>query len=247
MFVFLAKTSKLAARPYLCLFVALMIASAIGCTRAKHSENVNQGDADYPVANPQPVDIIKLVVIIPASVEAQLSQGYIARSVGGSVDSGPHCAYIQTMSQARFQYGVTPALDLNRVATDTFSAQIALDRYLPGWCNWGFAGAWYKVGERREDELLRVDHPERSTGKGRIDLWCLRHPKRDPRIPDACMDIRAIRSQFPEELSAATLAQIVASGGGGEVPLFIAPGLQSLVIQFHDLAAPDRDLAIRAN
>jgi hypothetical protein len=61
------------------------------------------------------------------------------------------------------------------------------------------------------------------------------------------MDIHAIRLQFPEEISAETLAQIVASGGGGEVPVFIDPGLQSLLIQFHDLAAPDRDRALRVN
>jgi hypothetical protein len=235
------------ARRYLCLFVALTIASASGCARAKHAENVKQGDADYPVANPHPVDIIKLTVIIPASLKVQLSQGYTAHGGGGSVEDGPHCAYIQTLSQARIPYWITPALELNQIAADTFSGQVILDRYLPGWCKWGFAGAWYREGNRDKSELLRVDRPHASTGNSRIDLWCLRHPKRDPRIPDACLDIRAIRSQFPEEISAATLAQIVASGGGGEVPIQIAPGLQSLVIQFHDLAAPDRDLAIRAN
>ena len=247
MFKLLTELLDRDARRYLCVIAALVILSAGGCTRAKHAENVKPGDADYPVANPHPVEIIELTVIIPASLKVQLSQGYIAQSVGGSVDSGPHCAYIQTMSQARFQYSVAPELQLNRIGADSFSGQIILDRYLPGWCSWGFTAAWYRIGDRREDELLRVDHPERSTGNSRIDLWCLRHPKRDPRIPDACMDIRAIQLQFPEEISAATLAQIVASGGGGDVPIFIAPGLKSLLIQFHDLAAPDRDLAIRAN
>jgi hypothetical protein len=229
------------------LVAALIIVSASGCSRAPHSENIKQGDADYPAANPHPEHIINLTVIIPSSIKVQLNQGYIARSGGGSVDSGPHCAYIQTTSQARFPYGVTPALDLNRIATDVFSAQIVLDRYSPGWCNWGFAGVWYKVGDRDQGELLRVDRPQAPIGNGRMDLWCLRHPKRDPRIPDACMDIRAVRQQFPEEISAATLAEIEASGGGGEVPMYITPNLQTLVIQFHDLAAPGRDLRLRVN
>jgi len=229
-------------------FVAALIISSAGvCIGAPHSENVKQGDADYPVANPHPVDIIKLTVIIPASLKVQLSQAYLTRSSGGSIDSGPPCAYIQTSSQARSQYWVTPDLELNRIAADTFSGQVMLDRYLPGWCKWGFAGAWYRVGDRDKAELLRVDRPERSTGNSRIDLWCLRHPKRDPRIPDTCKAIRGIQSQFPEEISAATLEEIKASGGGSEVPIFIAPGLKSLVIQFHDLAAADRDLRLRVN
>jgi hypothetical protein len=247
MFTFLNAPSSRDARRYLCAITALIILSISGCTRAKHSENVKPGDADYPVANPHPVDIINLTVIIPASIKVQLFQGYTARSAGGSVEDGPHCAYIQTMSQARIPYWITPALELNQIAADTFSGQAILDRYMPGWCSWGFAGAWYREGNRDKSELLRVDRPQASTGTSRIDLWCLRHPKRDPRIPDACMDIRAIQLQFPEEISAATLAQIVASGGGGDVPIFIAPGLKSLLIQFHDLAAPDRDLAIRVN
>jgi hypothetical protein len=133
------------------------------------------------------------------------------------------------------------------MAADSFSGQVVLDRFLPGWCQWGFAGAWFRIGERDEAELLRSDSPERSTGNSRIDLWCLRHPKRDPRIPDACAGIRDVQQQFPEEISAATLAEIEAGGGGGEVPMYIAPGLHSLAIQFHDLAAPNRDLALRVN
>jgi hypothetical protein len=237
--------NKVYARRCLPFVAALIITSAGGCSRAPHSENVKLGDADYPAVNPHPEHIINLTVIIPTSIKVQLIQGYVARSGGGSVDSGPHCAYVQTMSQARFPYGVTPALDLNPIATDAFSGQIVLDRYLPGWCNWGFAGAWYKVCDRDQDEMLRVDRPQAPIGNRRIDLWCLRHPKRDPRIPDACLDIRAIRQQFPEEISAATLEEIQASGGGGDVPMFITPDLQTLVIQFHDLAAVDRDLRLR--
>jgi hypothetical protein len=170
--------------------------------------------------------VINLRVIIPASIKVQLIQGYIARSGGGSVDSGPNCAYIRTLSQARSPYWVEPALDLNPIATDAFSGQIVLDRYLPGWCDWGFAGAWYKVGDRDQYELLHVDRPHAPISNARIDLWCLRHPNRDPRIPDTCSDIRAIRLQFPEEISAATLAEIEATGGGGQVPMFITQDLQ---------------------
>lgn len=121
-------------RLYLCAITALSIASAGGCARPQHAENVKQGDADYPVANPHPVDIIEITVVIPASLKVQLSQGYTARSGGGSVEDGPHCAYIQTLSQARIPYWITPALDLNQIAAGTFSGQVILDRYLPGWC-----------------------------------------------------------------------------------------------------------------
>jgi hypothetical protein len=247
MFTFLTDFANRDIRRCLWLIAALIMLCVSGCPKAPHSENVKPGDADYPAENPHPVDVIKLTVIIPASIKAQLMQGYAAHHGGGSVDSGPPCAYIQTNSQARIQYGIAPALELTRMAADSFSGQVVLDRFLPGWCKWGFAGAWFRIGDREEAELLRVDAPERSTGKSRIDLWCLRHPKRDPRIPDACAGIRDVRQQFPEEISAATLAEIEAGGGGGEVPMYIAPGLQSLVIQFHDLAAPNRDLALRVN
>jgi hypothetical protein len=66
-------------------------------------------------------------------------------------------------------------------------------------------------------------------------------------IPDTCMDIHEIRAQFPEEISATTLAEIEASGGGSAVPMYITTELQTLVIQFHDLAAADRDLKLRVN
>jgi|HubBroStandDraft_1064217.scaffolds.fasta_scaffold43234_2 hypothetical protein len=248
MFRFLTDFANRDIRRCLWFIAALILLCVSGCPKAPHSENVKPGDADYPAENPHPVDVIKLTVIIPASIKARLMQGYTTHRGGGSVDSGPPCAYIQTNSQARTQYGIAPALELTQMAADSYSGEVVLDRFLPGLCEWGFAGAWYRIGgDRDEAELLRVDRPERSTGNSRIDLWCLRRPKRDPRIPDTCMDIHEIRAQFPEEISATTLAEIEASGGGSAVPMYIAPGLQSLVIQFHDLAAPNRDLALRVN
>jgi hypothetical protein len=66
-------------------------------------------------------------------------------------------------------------------------------------------------------------------------------------IPDTCMDINEIRAQFPEEISATTLAEIEATGGGSALPMYITPEHQAIVIQFHDLAAADRDLGLRVN
>jgi hypothetical protein len=249
MFIFLAGPSDRNTRRCFCFILTLVFVSASGCTPAKHSENVKQGDADYPIANLHPVDISNFTVIIPASIKAKLSQGYIARSAGGSVDSGPHCAYIQTMSQARIQYWVAPELELTPTAPDAFSGQVIQDRYLPGWCSWGFAGVWYSIGNGAPDhaELLRVSGNVSPIANGRLDVWCIHSRKRDPKLPVACMDIRGLRSQFSEEVSEATLAVIAASGGGHDIPVLISPGVRDFIIQFHDLDATDRDLRLRVN
>jgi len=226
----------------------MIIASTGGCIRAPHSENVKLGDTDYPVANPHPVDIIKLAVIIPASIKVKFNQGYTTHRGGGSIDTGPPCAYIQTLSQARIQYSVAPELKLSRIAADASSGEVILDRYLPGSCEWGFAGAWYSDdGAPNQDELLVVHDAVSHLVNARIDLWCIRSPKRNPRIVQACLDIHALGQQFPEQISPLIVNAIVASGGGNGTPLTVGRGMESVVLQFHDLDAPGGDLALRTN
>ena len=117
-------------RQCLCFITALVIASASGCGRAPHSENVKPGDRDYPVVNSNPVDIVNLTIIIPATVKAQLSQVYNTRRTGGSIDSGPPCAFIQTYSQSRDQYYIEPPLEFSQAKKDVFSGQVVVDRYV---------------------------------------------------------------------------------------------------------------------
>ena len=232
----------------LSVILSLLSFSLTGCGRAPHSENVKPGDADYPVDNPHPVDVIKLTVIIPAAIKVQLYQGYTTRGGGGSVESGPPCAYIQTGSQARIQYGIAPELELNRMEPDSFSGQVVLDRYLPGQCAWSFAGAWYSDDGASDQAELLVEREQVShLANARLDLWCIRKPKRDPRIVQACLDIHALGQHFPEHVSAMPFKAIVRSGGGNEAPMAVGRGMKSLVIQFHDLDATTGDLGLRVN
>ena len=234
---------------HLCFITALVIAFAGGCSRAPHSENVKLGEADYPVVNSSPADIVNLTVIIPETVKARLSQVYITRVTGGSIDSGPPCAFIQTYSQSRDQYYIEPPLELSKTKKDVFSGRVVVDRYLPGNCAWALAGVWYGIAAGMPDraELLRVSGSVPPVANGRIDIWCIHGQKRDPKFSEVCTSARLLQLQFPDQISEATMGTIVSSGGANGPPVLLTLKLGSLVIQFHDLDAVDKDLALRTD
>jgi hypothetical protein len=228
-------------RGYLHILMALRIAAAAGCIQESKYKNVEPGDADYPVVNPHPVDNIDLKVIIPATIAVRLFQGYHSQVGGGSVERGHRCESVQTFTQIRSNYYVEPPLELTQTGPDVLSGQFIVDRYLPGQCDWGFAGAWYGIinGAPARAVLL--------VNKSRVDIWCIHSRKRDPKLPVACSDILDLRSQFSEEVSAETTESIVAAGKKVAPLLDHAPGIRDLVIQFHDLNAAGQDLALRVN
>jgi len=235
-------------RACLSLIAALIIVSANGCSSAPHSENVKPGDYDYPSVNPQPTEVIKLTVIKPASIKVQLHQQYATHYSGGAIDTGPPCAYIQPLSQARIQYYVKPDLNLRQVGEDTAVGEIVLDRFLQGDCGWGFAGAWY-IDDGAPDpvELLVVNNPNSHVANARIDLWCIHNPKRDPKIMQVCSGINTLAFSFADQISAAMAKAIVASGGDNHAPLSVGRSMETIVLQFHDLDAPGGDLALKTN
>jgi hypothetical protein len=137
-------------------------------------------------------------------------------------------------------------MELIQDTNDVAAGHISLDRYLPGWCNWGFTGAWYSVvnGKPEQAELLFEGQPRSPVVNARLDFWCIR-PTRNPELPEVCLDIRALGQQFPEQVSAKTVATIVATGGGSQPPINIDRGMKSLILQFHDLDAAGQDVTLR--
>jgi hypothetical protein len=137
---------------------------------------------------------------------------------------------------------------LSQAKKDVFSGQVIVDRYLPGNCAWALAGVWYGMTPGMPDraELLRVSGSV-PPAKGRMDIWCIHVQKRDPKLAEVCMSVRALQSQFPEQISEATVGAIIESGGANGPPVLLTPKIGSLVIQFHDLDAVDKDLALRTD
>ena len=74
------------------------------------------------------------------------------------------------------------------------------------------------VGMPDRAELLRVSGSVPPAANGRMDIWCIHVQKRDPKFSEVCMSVRALQSQFPEQISEATVGAIVASGGANGPP-----------------------------
>ena len=95
-----------------------------------------------------------------------------------------------------------------------------------------------------QSELLFLDGGNDHPASARADLWCIKSvKKRDPRLPEACNPIWALRSDFPELVSKSLYESIKLDGGDTGPPIHSAS--VRVTVQFHDMNAPGGDLAVR--
>jgi hypothetical protein len=227
--------------------VAAIIAAVAllsGCDLGGRSENIKPGEADYPVENLQPTRVLHLVAIVPQLLPVHFLMGYVASKSGGPMQSGTACSYSVGLGPAR-QYSINASPQLTRVG-DTYTANIVVDRYESGRCGWRFARIWYVVANMSPDqsELLFLDGGSDHPASARADIWCIKSEKRDPKLPEACNPIWALRSQFPELVSKSLYESIKLDGGDAGPPIH-SGSVREFTVQFHDMNAPDGDLAVR--
>jgi hypothetical protein len=214
-----------------------------GCGLGGRSENIKPGEADYPVENPNPKQVLQIAATIPTSLPVHFIIAYAASTTGGTMQSGTACAYTDGVEPRR--YSVVPSLNLTRVG-DTYHGTIALDRYQPGRCQWAFAGAWYIVDTEGPDEteLFIYDQGTDHPGDNRLDIWCIKSVRRSRALPEACLGIHALQPQFPESISLAMLHAAIEKGFDKDPPTHVGVNARSIVIEFHDM---DADVDERSN
>jgi hypothetical protein len=227
----------------------------LGCGLGDRSKNIQPGEADYPLKNPNPMHVIQLTVIAPPSIDFRFLLGYAATSSGGTMQSGTACAYAGSWGGPTQQFSVLPSLEWKRQG-DVYRTQVVIDRYDPGRCGWGFAGMWYFVPSTNTDsrrDLFFYDSYASKAADFRMDLWCHDWPNKPSSQSPDCDSIQAFKSAttgyyLPAEqvLPKATYDEIVKIGGQNESPIRVGNEAQSITIQFHDMRLRDGDLAIRS-
>jgi len=117
--------------------------------------------------------------------------------------------------------------------------QLVLDKYLPGDCGWAFAGADYSVligPSGNSSSLLRID-PNNVTA--RTDMYC-----RNMNKTEFCGSAHGWSSMPDSPITPADYQELLRSGDAHAVPAYIAPSSRSVLIQFHDVDAPDHGRTI---
>jgi hypothetical protein len=224
----------------------LLLAATLltSCGLGGRPTNIQPGEADYPVENPHPDQVVNFTAIIPTSLHVVFIVGYTADAGGEGLD-GPSR-----------MFSVTPPLELTREG-DVYRGKIAFDRYLPGNCHWGFSGVWYKLEDpyASKQELVFQDgnaHP----ADNRIDAWCVDGPGAAPLWPwgkpehrKYCQDIKSVQSLIPaSSISPQGIEEIVANGGGNGPPIRVnIKNVRKILVQIHDLNSADGDRTLKTD
>jgi hypothetical protein len=209
----------------------LILVGLYGCGLGGRTENIKEGEADYPLVNAAPKHVVALKVMGSSAFRVRLIIGYQSTSSGGDNGSGTSCDY-QVGLGVYEPYSVVR--DINWVGDD-YRGEIALDQYQPGRCKWDFAGAWFTVENStvQHEELFFNDARPGNAATNRIDLWCIKPPKLTG--AHVCGGIRAMRSNFPELISTATVQSTINAGNAHDPPIHISSDGGPLQVELHDL------------
>jgi hypothetical protein len=205
----------------LALLLPWSVLTLYGCQK-----NVAPGDPDYPIASDHPTQVVDLTIIDPASTKLEFNVSYAGWG-------GGRCTY-QRAGEVSAPYSVVEPLLMTRSA-DVLRGQVILDKFLPGRCGWAFVGAFYKtaIGSNTTYELLRVD-PSKVTP--RADVYC----EKDVDGSAICNSALVWSQMLKGPITKLQYDALVLSGSANPAPAYIATGTRSVLIQFHDLDAPDR-------
>lgn len=220
---------------FLCSSVLLL--SACGRTN-----NIQPGDSEYPQENSRPVRIVHLTGTLPPTVPLQIVADYLAQR--GGFGGSEECSFNIALSETR-PFWIKVPLRVVR-AGDRYSAEVALDRYEAGRCQWILGGIAYWLtaspldsGERNPEAYVNADprqvkNPDTLTGDLRRDTWCTKSTE-NPGRPYECGPLALIS---PE--SAAKMSQEQRTEELQQRSLFISPNTQLIAINFQVLAPRSR-------
>jgi hypothetical protein len=116
---------------------------------AEPTRNIEKGDRDYPISNPNPKSFIFLHGTIEPSLDVKASAVWSVPYAGIHAEkTKDSCTYyINRLEGVTERYTVSEPLTLEREG-DSFSVKVARDGMLPGRCGWGLFGIQISVGSQ---------------------------------------------------------------------------------------------------
>jgi hypothetical protein len=218
---------------FTCIVGAGPLLLSVAGLLAACSRNVEPGDPNYPIANPHPTQIVDLSIIDPSFIKLEVRAGY-----EGSEEA--RCSYQLGLGVPR-PYSVAEPLPMTR-SGNVLHGEVILDKYLPGDCGWSFAGVDYAVTTGplgNSSALLRID-PNQVTA--RTDMYC-----RKIDGTEFCGSALGWSSMPNSPITRADYDALALSGDAHAVPAYITPSTRSVLIQLHDVDAPDRGRTMLSN
>ena len=171
------------------------------------TSNVTPGDTDYPIINLNPDHTIDVTLLMPASLESQLSALYTA-TLGRDAQTTPvACHFVasaqlpKSLTEYSVEIPVTVSLQgavdhPRSVGEASYRATVAVDRFAAGRCHWSLDRVLYRVkGAATGSQLFHFDeeHPGYAmAGNGMLStFWCKSMPGKDGVRSESCIGHKA--------------------------------------------------------
>jgi hypothetical protein len=121
---------------------------ATGCGR---SENINPGEADYPTENSHPTRTIHLAGLLSPNVPLRIEVFSVAER--GGLNDTSDCSFLPN-ARGPTPFSIQEPVKVTR-SDDGYTADVALDKYIPGRCRWKLESISYWVGGSEIDDPSR--------------------------------------------------------------------------------------------
>jgi hypothetical protein len=120
------------------------VLSAGNCMAARVAGPLSQSDPDYPSENPSPARIVRVHGTISAPLTLSLTADYAATPRVGCTATSSWVA--GAIEGATWPLTVRLPIDLAQHGNE-YTAELAVDRFLPGRCGWHFSGVSAQVSK----------------------------------------------------------------------------------------------------
>jgi len=201
----------------------------LACGSTDNAE-VHPGDPQYPAENRHASATVDFTALVPTTLHPLFSSTYLS--------SAPACRRTFSPNLQR-PLGLDVPVKLTRTG-NSYVGALAIDRFLPGHCDWRFVGAGYETRDPAAygGVLLRYDDRRDGPAAVRLDIWCAQARRGDPSHPELCGSLKFLASFqgviSPERLAAAPEDE------RGDSEATIGPNTRTVVVEFHDVDASQR-------
>jgi hypothetical protein len=231
------------------LIVAAAVA-ALWVVNLRACSNISPSSSRYPKIRASPNFFINVTLLKTGPLRSPVASFWAA------TNKDSECTYfgsqggVPTTVVYDFWYPL-PLTEVNGV----LKGILAYDRFDPGPCGFQYRETSYRyqmpfdVPPSNNDHWLPMisDDPSRMMGNSteeRVDLWCSIYVYSDGEKSQNCGKLRGETYGEHAMISQSQLDAAVAAGMK-DPPALIHPNTRSVIIQLHNLDAPDHDLSIR--
>jgi hypothetical protein len=187
---------------------------------------IQPGDARYPIENPHPTRLVQFQFSIPPSLAFRLQVTYRAFSPAcqGTVGLGVVAPYF-----------VSIPLQIIPVGGHSRGG-VAIDRFQEGACRWGFSDVSYWVGNSTQGYNALATLQRRNDRNAEVDVWCMSLPTLSPQHPETCGPLE-IFFGAADAPSKQELESLRSGGSHYDPPAPIGHDTTSIEVRFHDIDA----------